>query len=178
MRDIVDAVAGEPGSKSDITLFREYRSRFHLQQRFKGYLADRGEDLIETPLIKSRNRELTIEQKEENKKFSVRLIFAEHRIREAARCALCQGNFGGNNSSRNLPPCCSDCRSVKIFRVVQERLRLNPQKYEQVILTICVQVSELSADITRKNTSDVIRLKLTHITRHLCFVMINKYLQA
>jgi hypothetical protein len=40
VRDIVDAVAGEPGSKSDITLFREYRSRFHLQQRFKGYLAD------------------------------------------------------------------------------------------------------------------------------------------
>jgi DDE superfamily endonuclease len=28
-------------------------------------------------------------------------------------------------------------RSVKIFRVVQERFRLNPQKYEQVILTIC-----------------------------------------
>ena len=28
-------------------------------------------------------------------------------------------------------------RSIKIFRVVQERFRLNPQKYEQVILTIC-----------------------------------------
>lgn len=28
-------------------------------------------------------------------------------------------------------------RSLKIFRVVQERFRLNPKKYEQVILTIC-----------------------------------------
>ncbi|MEH1967648.1 MAG: transposase family protein [Nostoc sp.] len=28
-------------------------------------------------------------------------------------------------------------RSVKIFRVVQDRFRLNPKKYEQVILTIC-----------------------------------------
>jgi hypothetical protein len=28
-------------------------------------------------------------------------------------------------------------RSVKIFRVVQERFRLKPKKYEQVILTIC-----------------------------------------
>ena len=35
-RDIVDVVAGEPGSKSDITLFREYRSEFAPQQRFKG----------------------------------------------------------------------------------------------------------------------------------------------
>jgi hypothetical protein len=28
-------------------------------------------------------------------------------------------------------------RTVKIFRVAQERFRLNPQKYEEVILTIC-----------------------------------------
>ncbi|MEO3704753.1 hypothetical protein AAFM79_07955 [Trichormus azollae HNT15244] len=28
-------------------------------------------------------------------------------------------------------------RSVQIFRVVQQRFRLNPHKYEQVILTIC-----------------------------------------
>jgi hypothetical protein len=34
-RDIVDVVAGEPGPKSDITLFREYRSEFDHQQRFK-----------------------------------------------------------------------------------------------------------------------------------------------
>ena len=28
-------------------------------------------------------------------------------------------------------------RKSQIFRVAQERFRLNPQKYEQVILTIC-----------------------------------------
>lgn len=107
-RDIVDIVAGEPGPKSDITLFREYRSRFDTKQRFKGDKAYQGEDLIETPLKKPKNRELTAEQKEQNKEFSAKRIFVEHRI-----------------------------RSVKIFRVVQERFRLNPKKYEQVILTIC-----------------------------------------
>jgi len=107
-RDIVDIVAGEPGPKSDITLFREYRSRFDPKQRFKGDKAYQGEDLITTPIKKPKNRELIAEQKERNKEFSAQRIFVEHRI-----------------------------RSVKIFRVVQERFRLNPQKYEQVILTIC-----------------------------------------
>jgi DDE superfamily endonuclease/Helix-turn-helix of DDE superfamily endonuclease len=107
-RDIVDVVAGEPGPKSDITIFREYRSGFDPQQRFKGDKAYLGENLITTPMKKQKNRELTTEQKEQNKAFSAKRIFVEHRI-----------------------------RSVKIFRVVQERFRLNPQKYEQVILTIC-----------------------------------------
>lgn len=107
-RDIVDVVAGEPGPKSDITLFREYRSEFAPQQRFKGDKAYIGESLIITPIKKPRKRELTTEQKEQNKAFSARRIFVEHRI-----------------------------RTVKIFRVAQERFRLNPQKYEQVILTIC-----------------------------------------
>ena len=106
--DIVAAVAGEAGPKSDITLFREYRSEFDDKQRFKGDKAYVGEDSITTPIKKPRNRELTTEQKEQNKKFSSKRIFVEHRI-----------------------------RSVKIFRVVQERFRLNPHKYEQVILTIC-----------------------------------------
>ncbi|MDZ8241485.1 MAG: transposase family protein, partial [Nostoc sp. ChiQUE01a] len=106
--DIVDAVAGEPGPKSDITLFREYRSEFDSQQRFKGDKAYVGEDLITTPIKNPKNRELTPKQKEDNKAFSSQRIFVEHRI-----------------------------RSVKIFRVVQERFRLNPHKYEQVILTIC-----------------------------------------
>ncbi|MCP6757995.1 MAG: transposase family protein [Fischerella sp. CENA71] len=107
-RDIVDVVAGEPGPKSDITIFREYRSEFDLQQRFKGDKAYFGEDLITTPIKKPRNRELTTEQKEQNKQFSSNRIFVEHRI-----------------------------RLVKIFRVIQERFRLNPQKYEQIMLTIC-----------------------------------------
>jgi len=107
-RDIVDVVAGEPGPKSDITLFRENRGRFDPKQKFKGDLAYKGEDLIETPIKKPRNRELTVEQKAENKKFSSSRIFVEHRI-----------------------------RSVKIFRVAQDRFRLNPNKYERVIMTIC-----------------------------------------
>ncbi|MEH2270699.1 MAG: transposase family protein, partial [Nostoc sp.] len=49
--DIVDVVAGEPGPKSDITVFREYRSEFDTQQRFKGDKAYLGEDLITMPLI-------------------------------------------------------------------------------------------------------------------------------
>jgi len=107
-RDIVDVVAGEPGPKSDITLGSENRERFAPKQKFKGDLAYQGEDLIETPIKKPRNRELTAEQKIENKKFSSSRIFVEHRI-----------------------------RSVKIFRVAQDRFRLNPNKYEQVIMTIC-----------------------------------------
>ncbi len=107
-QDIVDVIAGEPGPKSDITLFRENRERFDSKQKFKGDLAYVGEDLIETPIKKQKNRKLTIEQKESNKKFSQSRIFVEHRI-----------------------------RSVKIFRVIQERFRLNSKKYEQVMLTIC-----------------------------------------
>ncbi|WP_238360626.1 HARBI1 family protein [Iningainema tapete] len=107
-RDIVDVVAGEPGPKSDITLFRENRDSFAPKQRFKGDLGYKGEDLIETPIKKPKNGELTTEQKESNRNFSAKRVFVEHRI-----------------------------RSVKIFRVVQDRFRLSSQKYEQVILTIC-----------------------------------------
>ncbi|HEY9615153.1 transposase family protein [Allocoleopsis sp.] len=106
--DIVDVIAGEPGPKSDITLFRENRDIFDPQQKFKGDLGYQGEELIATPIKTPRNGQLTREQKKENQEFSAKRIFIEHRI-----------------------------RSVKIFRVVQERFRLNPQKYDQVILTIC-----------------------------------------
>ncbi|MCC5633012.1 transposase [Nostoc sphaeroides CHAB 2801] len=107
-KGIVDVVAGEPGTKSDITMFRENRDNFDPKQSFKGDLGYLGEDLIDTPIKKPRNKELTSDQKKSNKAFSSKRIFVEHRI-----------------------------RSVKIFRVVQDRFRLNPKKYEQVILTIC-----------------------------------------
>lgn len=107
-RDIVDVVAGEPGPKSDITLFRENRDNFELTQKFKGDLGYLGEELIETPIKTPRKGKLTKEQKKENQDFSSKRVLVEHRI-----------------------------RSVKIFRVVQERFRLNSQKYAQVILTIC-----------------------------------------
>ncbi|MEH2333554.1 transposase family protein [Nostoc sp.] len=107
-RDIVDIVAGEPGPISDITLFRANRDNFDSKQSFKGDLGYLGEDLIDTPIKKPKNKELTTDQKKSNKEFSSKRIFVEHRI-----------------------------RSVKIFRVVQDRFRLNPKKYEQVIMTIC-----------------------------------------
>lgn len=106
--DIVDVIAGEPGPKSDITLFRENRDIFDPQQKFKGDLGYQGEELIATPIKTPRNGQLTRDQKKENQEFSAKRILVEHRI-----------------------------RSVKIFRVVQERFRLNPQKYNRVILTIC-----------------------------------------
>ena len=98
-RDIVDIIAGEPGPKSDITLFRENRDNFDTKQTFKGDLGYQGEDFIDTPIKKPKNGKLTIDQKKENKEFSSKRVFVEHRI-----------------------------RSVKIFRVVQERFRLNPLK--------------------------------------------------
>jgi hypothetical protein len=107
-RDIVDVVAGLPGPKSDITLFRENRDNFASTQKFKGDLGYLGEDLIATPIKKPRNSELTTTQKQENREFSSKRVFVEHRI-----------------------------RSVKMFRVAQERFRLNSQNYERVILTIC-----------------------------------------
>ncbi|BAY23301.1 transposase [Calothrix sp. NIES-2100] len=106
--DIVDVIAGEPGPKSDITLFRENRDNFDTKQKFQGDLGYLGEDLIDTPIKTPRNRKLTSDPKQENQQFSSKRVFVEHRI-----------------------------RSVKIFRVVQERFRLNPQKYAEVILTIC-----------------------------------------
>ncbi len=106
--DIVDVITGEPGPKSDITLFRENRDNFDPKQKFKADIAYIGEDLINTPIKTPRNGQLTIHQKELNKVFSSKRVFVEHRI-----------------------------RSVKIFRVVQERFRLKSKKYEQVILTIC-----------------------------------------
>ncbi|MEA5552058.1 transposase family protein, partial [Anabaena cylindrica UHCC 0172] len=55
-----------------------------------------------------RKQELTSEQKEKNKELASERIFVEHVI-----------------------------RLVKIFRVAQERFRLNSHKYEQIIMIIC-----------------------------------------
>lgn len=107
-RDIVDVIAGALGSKSDINLFRERQSEFDLNQKFNGDKGYVGEPAIKTPQKKPKNQQLTPEQKQKNKELSTERILVEHLI-----------------------------RLVKIFRVAQERFRLNPQKYEQVILTIC-----------------------------------------
>jgi hypothetical protein len=106
--EIVDVTVGQPGTSSDINLFRARQSEFDANQRFKGDKGYIGEVQIETPHKKSKQQELTREQKEENKQLSVKRIIVEHVI-----------------------------RLVKIFRVAQERFRLRPQNYERVILTVC-----------------------------------------
>ena len=90
--DIIDVVAGEPGPKSDINLFREQRKGFEPRQRFNGDKGYIGESAIKTPQKKPKNQELTPEQKPQNKDLSAKRIFVEHVI-----------------------------RLVKIFRVAQER---------------------------------------------------------
>jgi hypothetical protein len=107
-KDIVESTAGAPGPKSDINLFRERQHEFETNQKFNGDKAYIGEPCIKTPRKKPKNRELTQEEKQENKEFSRQRILVEHII-----------------------------RLVKIFRVASERFRLNPKRYEQVILTIC-----------------------------------------
>jgi len=56
---------------------------------------------------KPKNQKLTL-SKQENKEFSANRVFGEHVI-----------------------------RLIKLFRVAQERFRLNREIYEQVILTVC-----------------------------------------
>ena len=93
--DIVDIITGEPGPKSDITLFRENRDNFDPKQKFKGDLGYKGEDLIDTPIKRPRNGKLTTDQKKENTEFASKRVFVEHRI-----------------------------RSIKIFRVVRETFKI------------------------------------------------------
>jgi hypothetical protein len=106
--DIVDVIAGQPGPKSDITLFRQGKKSFGTNQKFQGDKAYVGEVSIKTPTKKPNQRELTTSEKEKNKELASARIFVEHLI-----------------------------RVMKIFRVASERFRLNPSKYEQIIMTIC-----------------------------------------
>ena len=64
---------------------------------------------MQTPHKKPRGKELNPQQKAQNKEFSsTRRIFVEHVIRLA-----------------------------RIFRIAKERVRLHPNTYEQIILTVC-----------------------------------------
>lgn len=107
-QDIVDVIAGVPGPKSDITLFREGQKDFNTHQKFQGDKGYQGESSIKTPTKKPKKGELTPDQKLKNKEMASDRIFVEHLI-----------------------------RVLKIFRVASERFRLNPGKYEQIIMTIC-----------------------------------------
>lgn len=89
-------------------MFRETKNGFDSRQKFQADKAYNGEESIKTPQKKSKKRELTPIEKEKNKELASERIFVEHLI-----------------------------RLIKIFRVAQERFRLNRNKYEQIIMTIC-----------------------------------------
>lgn len=89
---------------SDITLLRNQQSKFVPGQGFDGDKAYVGAENVQTPHKKPRGKELTPQQKVENKEFSsTGRIFVEHVI-----------------------------RLLRIFRVAQQRFRLHPDTYEQV----------------------------------------------
>ncbi len=106
--DIIDVKIGDPGPTSDINQFRSRQDKFAQEQKFKGDKAYIGEPQISTPHKKTRNKQLTQEQKQENKEFSAQRVFVEHVI-----------------------------RVLKIFRVASERFRIRKETYEQVILAVC-----------------------------------------
>jgi hypothetical protein len=107
-KDIVDVVLGELGTKSDIGIWRKKCHQFRETQKFRGDKAYVGEAQIEHPHKKTKGRELTEQQKAENKESAKKRICVEHII-----------------------------RIIKIFRVGQERFRLNCQKYSSIMSTIC-----------------------------------------
>jgi hypothetical protein len=106
--DIVDIEVGWPGRVSDITIWRERQSHFAPEQLFIGDKGYVGEAQIKTPIKRPKNGALTSQEKEENKHFSSGRIVVEHLI-----------------------------RLLKIFKIIQERLRLPKSRYDSIFLTVC-----------------------------------------
>jgi DDE superfamily endonuclease/Helix-turn-helix of DDE superfamily endonuclease len=107
-KDVIDLEVGKQGKASDINLFREQQKKFESNQKFTGDKGYQGGTNINTPQKKPKGKELTESQKEENKLVSSERIYVEHMI-----------------------------RLFKIFRIAKERFRMNSDKYEQIILTVC-----------------------------------------
>lgn len=107
-KDIVDVVAGKPGPKSDINIFRESKNKFEPSQKFSGDKAYEGASQITTPQKKPKGGVLTSLEKENNKHLAKTRIVVEHII-----------------------------RLVKNFKAAGERFRLDCQNYNPVILAIC-----------------------------------------
>ena len=107
-KDIVDIEARKLGQISEINFFRETQEKFHQEQKFTRDKAYVGEPAIKTPKKKPPIQELTSKEKSQNKELASERILVEHII-----------------------------RLLKIFRVAQERFRLNSDKYTQIIMTIC-----------------------------------------
>ncbi|MBE9003302.1 transposase family protein [Nostoc sp. LEGE 12447] len=107
-KDIVEVEIGVPGPTADIKLFRKSQNKFDKSQPFSGDKGFQGGENINTPHKRKPKRELTQQQKDENKALSSNRIFIEHLI-----------------------------RLLKIFRIYSQRFRLNLETYEQIILTVC-----------------------------------------
>lgn len=107
-KDIVEVEVGVPGPTADIKLFRQSQKKFDKSQPFSGDKGFQGGENITTPHKRKPKRELTQQQKDENKALSNNRIFIEHLI-----------------------------RLLKIFRIASQRFRLNLETYEQIILTVC-----------------------------------------
>ena len=73
-KDIVDVLAGASGPISDINLFRQQQQKFDPEQLFEGDKAFVGGKNIKTPRKKPKRRELTEQQKVENKVLSSKRI--------------------------------------------------------------------------------------------------------
>jgi hypothetical protein len=137
--DIVDVVAGEPGPKADITIWRENVDKFDEKQKFSADKAYVSEPQIRTPKKKPKNGELTKEEKEKNGEISSERIFVEHII-----------------------------RIIKIFKVMAERFRLKKEEYESVFLSVCglvrLRIGTLIIEHQKKlETGEIIDVLLTHI---------------
>jgi hypothetical protein len=137
--DIVDVVAGEPGPKADITIWRENADKFDEKQKFSADKAYVSEPQIRTPKKKPKNGELTQEEKEKNKEISSERIFVEHLI-----------------------------RIIKIFKIMEERFRLKKDKYESVFNAVCglvrLRIGTLIIEHCKNiKTGEVIDVILTHI---------------
>ncbi len=148
--ELIDVVIGQPGPTSDIKICRQTLSKFDSQQTFSGDKAYMGENQIITPYKKPKNGELTESQKEENKALSSNRIFVEHLI-----------------------------RVVKIFKVVQERFRLDKSRYKSVLLTVCglvrLRIGSLILKLIESDESgQVIDVMISHnFTPKLDFVSLN-----
>ncbi|QKQ77791.1 hypothetical protein FBB35_13515 [Nostoc sp. TCL240-02] len=107
-KDIVEVEIGVPGPTADIKLFRQSQHKFDKSQLFSGDKGFQGGKNITTPHKRKPKRELTQQQKDENKALSNNRIFIEHLI-----------------------------RLLKIFRIASQRFRLKLDTYEQIIFTVC-----------------------------------------
>lgn len=137
-KDIIDVALEFPGPKSDISICRKTLNKFHHEQNFLGDKAYIGESQIQTPDKKPKNRELSDEQKINNKKLSSKRIFVEHVI-----------------------------RIIKIFRVAQEKFRLHKRQYKSVLLTVCglvrLRIGALILQLVKSpDFASTIEVLLTH----------------